>query len=127
MTLTVEDLDRAAHSDLWKGWGYLGERLRAQHESDPECRIDPEVVARADRFAIKLANTEGWGFAELLAWCDSKYGRWYADTVYAATTRGMAERLETAAKYVTVKGFDGLEDLPIDFYRTETATCDSPS
>ena len=116
MTLTVADLDRAAHDDHWNGWGYLGERLRAQHESDPECRIHPEVVRRADLFAIKLANTKGWGFAELLAWCDSKYGRWYADTAYGPT-RGVGERLQAAAKYVTVKGIDGLEDLPVDYYR----------
>lgn len=114
--LTVEDLDRAAQSDLWNGWGYLGERLRAQQETDPECRIAPDVVARADRFAVDRANELGWGFAELLAWCDSKYGRWYADTAYGSMG-GMATRLRTAAQYVTVKGFDGLEDLPIDFYR----------
>lgn len=117
MTLTVEDLDRAAQSDYWNGWGYLGERLRARDESDPECRIDPSVVARVDQFAIQVANEQGWGFPELLAWCDSKYGRWYADTAYPhATDRD----LRVARQYVTVKSVDGLGDLPIDYYEGAT-------
>lgn len=114
MTLTAADLDRAAQDDHWLGWGYLGERLRASQTTDPECTIDPAVIARTDEYAITVANEKGWDYPTLLAWCDSKYGRWYADTAYPDAT---PERLAVARQYVTVDSVDGLGPILVEYYR----------
>lgn len=68
--MTTDTFDRLTRDDRWQGFGYLGGR---QHE-------DPELVADAD--ARILALTEGWTEAELFAWANSKWGRWFADSAF---------------------------------------------
>jgi hypothetical protein len=54
------------------GFGYLGQRNREG--------IDKVFIA--DEVLLEVANKQGWTEEELFEFCDSRYGRYYADFAF---------------------------------------------
>ena len=81
--LTLEDLERAQGDPLRMGTvGYSeGDSFREK--------------AVGDRMAVREANRLGWTYPMLLAWVDSKYGRWYWDALHGCNDKDGARRLMT--------------------------------
>lgn len=87
--LTLEDLDAAVNSER---------RLGSAGYSDRPSQI---VVGRlGDRIVLREANAKGWTINHLIAWVDSKYGRWFWDSLYGCNDA------EGAAKLVNLDWMD---------------------
>lgn len=80
-------LRAAEQSELRQGsWGY-GER--------DICGANRKLRAEGDAIVVREANRLGWTLNELVAWVDSKYGRWFWDSLYGCSDPEGAARLVT--------------------------------
>lgn len=68
--------------DEWHGFGYLGGRRNALDGSDPEVPARPDLVARADAAILAYAAEHDWDTERLFAFCNDKWGRWFADEAF---------------------------------------------
>ncbi len=51
------------------------------------CRFDfpKRLQTKGDTIVLREANRQGWTYADLVFWVDSKYGRWFWDSLYGCT------------------------------------------
>jgi len=85
MKLTLTDLENAKRSDLRGGTvGYS--------EGD---WLSTTMRQKGDRIVLRRANAQGWTMEHLVGWVDSKYGRWFWDSLYGCRDATGAARLVT--------------------------------
>jgi hypothetical protein len=96
MTLTVEDITKAQDDVRWDGFGYLGGRIHALDNSDPEAPAQPERVAATDVAVIAWANTQGWDFESLFTWANSRNGRYFADVMFGGGDAALDDDFQKA-------------------------------
>lgn len=85
--LTRQDLQAARESEYRQGsWGY---------EERDVCGANKALRERGDRIVLEEANRQGWTENHLVAWVDSKYGRWFWDSLYGCSDEAGARKLVT--------------------------------
>ena len=100
--ITKTILEQALTDDRLWGNGYRGERDNALDTSDPEIRVPKSQIAKADRLVIECANEWGWTYDQLVAFINSKWGRWFAeDTIYGRVSVGSVARAWSIAEQFT--------------------------
>jgi len=82
--LTLQDLENAVNDDE-KRLGSVG-----FSERDSFCATTQK---RGNRIALAAANAKGFTYDQLVAWVDSKYGRWFWDSLYGCSDRAGAVAL----------------------------------
>jgi hypothetical protein len=94
MTLTVDDLRATLEDERHQGWGYAC------------CDALPYGTrGRLDRAVVEVANELGLTADDLLAWSNSKYGRWLYDAVYGT---GREPNRETVRELLSLKALERL-------------------
>jgi hypothetical protein len=91
--LTISDLENAKDSPAREG---------SVGFSDGDHR-PLRLQARAARIVLREANRQGWTYADLVCWIDSKLGRWFWDELYGC------DNTDAAARYVTLSGLTPAE------------------
>lgn len=72
--LTVANIEAGYDDERYLGWGYLHGRQD----------LTAAERARADALVLDYANTHGWNYERLFAWCNSRPGRHFADSPFTA-------------------------------------------
>lgn len=84
--LTKQDLEAALESELRQGTVGYTER---------EYVATSRERAQGDSIVVREANRQGWSFNQLVAWVDSKYGRWFWDELHGCKDAAAAARTVT--------------------------------
>jgi len=85
MALTKSDLERAIEDERRQGTvGYNEGDGRSQR-----------LRAKGATIVVREANAKGWSYDDLVLWVDSKYGRWFWDSLYGCDDPEGAARAVT--------------------------------
>lgn len=83
--LTRKDLEAAIASEYRLGTVGYSER--------DTCGANAALRAKGDSLVIRVANSFNWTYQDLLIWVDSKYGRWFWDSLYGSDDLAGAQGL----------------------------------
>ncbi len=74
--LTIADIEAAAEHPDWHGFGYIGERLRADEAQAAD-------IDAADAWVLAYANAHRWSGNRLFTWLNSRDARHWADAAFS--------------------------------------------
>jgi len=87
MALTKQDLERAVEDE--RRLGSVGYNLAFDHGQ--------RLQAKGRAIVLREANRQGWSYDDLVLWVDSKYGRWFWDSLYGCSDPDGAAQAVTLA------------------------------